>query len=148
MSSNTQPQFCAVGNISSTNVTAAWAESEAGFVIGTTGFLAFTAGSNDSWVDFLRWMATASAAATSTTATVGRIWVSSITSGTTTTSNTSLIYEVTLPSVSAASSTTPTNPVDVPLGFRLKTGYSILVTNHAAPAASTQWQATVFGGDY
>jgi hypothetical protein len=145
---NTNPNFTAAGDIAGVLATAAWAESEAGFVIGTSGYLAFTAGANGSWVDFARIMGETTSAGTGTTATVGRIWISSIASGTTTTSNTFLWAEVALPAVTAASSSTPVNPVDVPLGFRLPASYTILFTIHAAAAANTAQGILVIGSDY
>lgn len=152
MGANVQPQFLTIANHGGSNpgaaVTAAWAESAAGFVVGTSGFLIFTAGANDSYVDFVRWLPEATVANTTTTATVGRIYLSSVGSGTTTTANTRLIAEVTLPAVSAANSSTPNNPIDVPIGARIKTGYFLYATNHAAPAANTNWVALPWGGDY
>lgn len=151
---NTLPTFTNAGNIQSVAVTAANTSSEGGGTVGTSIFLAFTPGDNDSFVDFMRWMPTASAAATATTPTVGRIFLSTQTSGSTTSSNTYLIFEVVLPSVSADSSTVANNPIDIPLGFRLQgsnnahSAMYLLVTNHAAPAGSTQWVATTFGSDY
>ena len=62
--------------------------------------------------------------------------------------NTWLLGEVTLPSVSADSSSAPTNPIEVMLNIAIPTGSFIHITNHAAPAASTLWQIQVFGGDY
>ena len=74
--------------------------------------------------------------------------------GSTTSSNTFLIFEVVLPAVSADSSSVANNPIDVTLNFRLQgsnnthSAMYLLVTNHAAPNASTQWVATTFGSDY
>lgn len=149
MGGNAQPQFTRQGNVSSVAVTAANTSSEGGGTVGTSIFLAFTAdATNGSYVDFLRWAPTASTAGTSTTATVGRVYISSITSGTTTSANTFLIGEINLPSVTADSSSAAINMYDIPLGFRIPAGNTILVTNHAAPAANSQWVATVFGGDF
>ncbi len=153
---NVQPQFTRAADIQSVAVTAGNTSSEGGGTVGTNIFLAFTPGANDSYVDFMRWMPTASTAATSTGATVGRIFLSSVNTGSTTSANTYLIGEVVLPSVSAASSTAANNPVDFALGFRICGSNAstpavplyLLVTNHVAPSASTQWVATTFGGDY
>jgi hypothetical protein len=82
------------------------------------------------------------------TATVLRVFISSVTSGATTSANTFLWNEVTSPAVGADNASTATYPIDVPLGFRLQAGYTILVTNHAAPAANTNWRAIVLAGDY
>lgn len=152
MGGNAQPQFGRQGNISSGAVTVGNTSSEGGGTIGggsPTIFLAFTAdATNGSFVDLLRWMPTASSAGTATTSTVGRVFVSSVASGSTTSANTFLINELTLPSITADSASAAVTWFDVPLGFRLPAGYTILVTNHATPAGSTQWIATVFGQDY
>jgi hypothetical protein len=151
---NTLPNFTQSANISSVAVTAANTSSEGGGTVGTNIFLAYSPGANDSYVDFLRWMPTASAAGTNTTATVGRVFISSVNSGATTSANTFLIYEVVLPQVSADSASGANNPIDVPLGFRLPGSNAavgamyLLVTNHAAPATSTQWVTTTFGANY
>ena len=149
MPGNATPQFTRNGNVSGVAITAANTNSEGVGTIGTTSFLAFTAdATNGSFVDTVRFFATASAAATATTATVGRIFISSLASGTTAATNTFCIGEVWLPVLSADSSTQPNSPIDFPVGFRIPPGWTILVTNHAVPAASTQWIAVVIGGDY
>ena len=150
---NVQPTFTRVANIQSVAVTAGNTSSEGGGTVATSIFLAYTPGSNDSYVDFMRWMPTASAAATNTTATVGRIFLSTVSTGTTTSANTFLIGEVPLPQVSADSSSVANNAVDFALGFRIPGSLAtlpmfLMVTNHVAPAATTQWLATTFGADY
>lgn len=150
---NVQPQFTKQANIGTVAVTAANASSEGGGTVGTSIFLAFTPGANDSYVDFLRWMPTSSAAGTATAATVGRIFISTLNTGSTTSANTFLIHEDVLPGVTADSTSAANNPVDVALGFRINgsgatTPMYLLVTNHAAPNASTQWVAVTFAGDY
>jgi hypothetical protein len=147
MSGNVQPQFTVNGNVSSVGVSAANTSSEGGGTIGTNIFLAFVAGTNGSYVESVRFMPTASTP-TSMTATVGRVFVSAFSTGTTSSSNTFCIGEVVLNGATADNASLANSPIDFPLGFRLPAGYTILVTNHAAPAGSTQWQATVFGGDY
>jgi hypothetical protein len=151
---NNLPNFTQQSNIQSVAVTAANTSSEGGGTVGTSIFLAFTPGANDSFIDFCRWMPTASSAATSTQATVGRIFVSSVNTGSTTSSNTYLVDEVVLPSVSADSSTVANNPLDRPMNFRLNGSANsnneqyLLCTNHAAPTSPSQWILTTFGSDY
>lgn len=147
MAGNVQPQFCTNGNVNAVAVTAASTNSEAPGTIGTGVFLAFTAGANGSFVESVLWMATATAT-TSTTATVGRVYVSSISSGATSASNCFLVAEVYLPSVSADSASTAQYPLEIVLNRRIPASWTILVSNYAAPAANSQWIATVFGGDY
>lgn len=148
MAGNSNPQFTRNGNVGAVNVSAANTSSEGGGTIGTDTFLAFTAdATNGSFVDTVRWIPTATAN-TTTTATVGRVYISSVTSGTTTTANTHLMAEVTLPAISADHATIPVFSIDIPLSLRLPAGWTVLVQNSAAPAASSTWKAIVIGGDY
>lgn len=148
MPANTDPQFCANGIVSSVLVTAANTASDGGGTIGTNIFLVCTAGSNGTYIDAIRFIPTGTTANTATTATVGRIFVSTQASGATTSSNTYLVGEVNLPAQTADSSTAAVVPIDFPMGFRLPASASILVTTHAAPAANTSQRAIAFGGDY
>jgi hypothetical protein len=149
MPANTDPIFTKVGKISAIAITAANTSSQGGGTIATDIFKAFTAdATNGSFVREVRFMATATTANTATTATVARVFVSSITSGATTSADTHLVYEITLASVTADSSTAAAPFYTVPLGFALPAGYTILVTTHAAPAANTAWKAVVIAGDY
>lgn len=148
MPGNSDPIFIRVGKNPSVLVTAANTSSQGGGTIGTDIFLAFQAdATNGSFVRRVEWIATATTPS-GTTATVGRIFLSSVSSGATTSANTRLLNEVILPSVSADSATGAIFPVTVPLDIVLAPGETILVTNHAAPAANTAWRANVFGGDF
>lgn len=149
MPANTSPIFSVTPNVSGVAPSAACTKSDGTGTIGTDIFKAFTAGANGAWVSKVRLNPVATAAATTTTATVARIFASSKASSTTIGgTDTFLLAEVALPAVSADHSTAPTNPIEVPLNFALPAGWTILVTNHAAPAANTSWQAVVVGGDY
>lgn len=148
MAANTDPIYSKAGLISAVAVTAANTSSQGGGTVGTDIFLAFTAdATNGSFVRELRWSLGESTIATASTATVGRIFISTITSGTTTSSDTHLWQEVALAS-QTPSSTVAGVPVVIPMNIMLPAGYTILVTNHAAPAANTHWKATVIGGKY
>ena len=148
MPANSIPRFTKQGAINSVLVTAANTSSQGDGTIGTTNFLAFTANaSNGSFVDRVRWMPTATTP-TTTSATVGRVFVSSVTSGATTSANTYLIGEVSLSSVNADNTTVSVAPIDLLLGFTLPANWTILVTNHSAPTANTAWRAVVIAGDY
>lgn len=148
MAANTDPIFSKNGKIGSALVTAANTSSAGGGTIGTDIFLAFTAdATNGSFVQRVRWIAVATTP-TATTATVARVFISSVTSGATTSANTYLWDELVLPSVSADNASTAVFEMDIMLGFALPAGYTILVTNHAAPAANTNWRAIVVAGDY
>lgn len=149
MAANNDPIYSRVGKLGHVAVTAANTSSQGGGTVGTDIFLAFTAdATNGSFVRDIRLSATASAAATATTATVARIFISTVTSGSTTSSNTHLFAEVALASQTADQTTSATYPVVVPMNIALPPGYAILVTNHAAPAANTQWKVVTTGGDY
>ena len=96
----------------------------------------------------MRFIATATTP-TNTTATVGRVFRSSVAAGATTSANTFLVGEITLPIVAADNATAAVNVFDVPLGIALAANETILVTTHAAPAANTAWRAVAMGtGDY
>ena len=148
MPANTDPIFTRIGSIKSVLVTAANTSSQGGGTIGTDIFLASTAdATNGSFIQRVRFVATATAALT-TTATVGRVFISTQASGVTTSANTFLFQEVPLIATAADNATTQAQPIDIILGFVLPLSYTILVTNHAAPAANTAWRALVIGGDY
>jgi hypothetical protein len=145
---NTSPRFTKVANINSVLVTAANTSSQGGGTIATDIFKAFTAdATNGSFVEKVRLIPTATAA-TTTSATVARVFLSSVASGATTSANTFLVAEVTLPAIAADNASTGVNPFDVPLGFGIPAGWTVLVTNHAAPAANTAWRAVVIAGDW
>lgn len=135
------------GRVGSALVTAACTTSDGTGTIGTDTFLAFTAGSNGSYVDRLRWIPIATAP-TTTGATVARVYISSVSTGATTSANTFLFQEVSLAAVAADNASNAGNIFDIGLGFSLPAGWTILVQNHAAPVALSAWRATVIGGDY
>jgi hypothetical protein len=151
MGGNTLPQFTKQANISSVLATTAQTTNDGSTgTIGTNYWLAFTAdATNGSYVEFLRVMPVASAAGTAMNATTIRVFVSSLTSGSVGTANTYCIYELAIPAVTAdQGSGVANNAYDIPLGFRLPAGYTILVTTHVAATASAAYRCTVFGGDY
>lgn len=151
MAGNSQPQFTAAGDIQSVlfGGTALTTSDGSSGTIGTTMQIAYTSSStNGSYVEALRIFPVSSVAAASTAATVARVYVSTVTSGSTSTTNTWLIAEIALASVTADQSTTAINWYDVPLGFRLNPSYTILVSSHVVNATNTNLRATVFGADY
>ena len=146
---NTSPIYSLTPNISGIAPSAANTNSDGTGTIGTNIFKAYTAGTQGSYISVIRWCPVGTAAATSTTATVGRIFLSSLTSGTTGPgTNTFLLAEYSLAVQSADHSTNATFFIEVPVYKALPPSWTILVTNHAAPAANTAWQAVVYGGDY
>lgn len=148
MAGNTDPNFTSSGEFGSVRITAANTSSQGGGTIGTDIFLAFTADATyGSYVERVDFIATATAA-TTTTGTVGRVFLSTQTSGATTNANTWLIGEVALAATPADNAGTAVNVYSVPVGYRIPAGYTVLVTNHAAPAANTAQIANVIAGGY
>lgn len=141
------PNLAATPRVSSVRITSGNTSSQGGGTIGTDIFLAGTVGSSGSLIERVRFAPTATTT-TSTTATVARIFYSSVSSGATTNADTFLLGECVLPSLSAGSSSASNIMVDFPLNINLGTGFHVLVTNHASPAANTAWVATVIGADY
>lgn len=141
------PNLATTPRLSSVRVTAANTSSQGGGTIGTDIFLVGSVGASGSFVDRVRFSPTATAP-TTTTATVGRVFYSTVSSGATTNANTFLIGEVTLSAIAADNASASAPMFDVPVSINLPAGSTILVTNHAAPAANTAWVATLIGADY
>jgi hypothetical protein len=150
MPANTAPIFSVTPNVTSVTITttAASAKSNGAGTVGTDMFKAFTAGANGSFVQRLRFMSVASAAAVTGVATVLRIFLSTVGSGSTTAADTFLFAEVSVPAISSGHSTNATNFYDVPLNIPIPSGMFIHVSQHAAQTTNQNWIATVFGGDY
>jgi hypothetical protein len=151
MAANTAPIFTAVpdfgGNVWTSSTTANTRSDGVG-TIGTDMLLLYTSGAEGSFLNKIRLQPVALVAATATTATVARLYISTVTSGATTASNTRCIGEIALPTQTAAQTTTATNFVELPLGFAIPTGYTVLMSMHHAAASNTAWQASMFAGDY
>jgi hypothetical protein len=145
MSSN--PNYVSTASILAARITAANTSSQGGGTIGTDIFLVKTAGAGGSFIQSVRFAPTATTP-TSTTATVARVYASTVSSGATTNANTFLIGEITLPTIASDSASLAAPVIDLPLNKSIPSGWNILVTNHSAPAASTAWVATCFSGDY
>ena len=116
--------------------------------IGTDIMLAYTAGSNGAYIDRVRLHPVGTTAATATTATVARIYISSKASGATTNTDTHLWQEVACPSQTTDQTTTATTPIDIPMGIRIQANYVILFSMHHVAAANTMWECTVIATDY
>lgn len=116
--------------------------------VGTDILLAYTAGASGAFIDRVRLQPVGGTAATATTATVGRVYISTITSGSTTSANTQLWQEVACPAQTTDQTTTATVPIDVPMGIRVAASDTILFSMHHAAAANTAWQVHVIVSDY
>ena len=150
MPANTDPIFTKNVRTGSVLATAANTSSQGGGTIGTDMFLVVTAdATNGSLIRRIRLIPTATAP-TATTATVGRLFISTVSSGATTSANTFLFAEVVLPVINADNATSASLYIEVAVndGFTLQAGHSILFSNHAAPAANSAWRATALLGDF
>lgn len=148
MPANTDPIWSKNARLESILVTAANTSSQGGGTIATDIFKAATADvTNGSLIRFIRWIPTATTP-TTTTATVGRVFLSSVTSGATTSANTHLVAELTLPAIAADNASSAAVWFDCCRDLTVPAGWTVLVTNHAAPAANTGWRAVVSLGDF
>jgi hypothetical protein len=139
MPANTAPIFTLVPEIMWNNSITA-ANNTADLTSGTV-YPVFTAGTNGSYVQKIRFRHTGANSA----ATVGRVWINNG-STTATALNNTLFDEITI----AANATFVTNAAstnyELPLMFALPPNYIIYVTIGAAAAGGID--ATVIGGDY
>ncbi len=99
-------------------------------------------------IDAVRIMCVANTAAVNTVATVIRLFSSTVTSGATTAADTFLFDEIAVPIISAASATLAQNRIEIPVGWRLPAGRSILASTHIAAASNTFWNLNAYGGKY
>ncbi len=154
MAANINPIFTLTPNVGFADIvqTSAQVKSD-GTSAGTAGadimYKVFTAGAEGSYVDKIRFMTTASAAAVNSIATTLRAYLSTVSSpGATTAANTWLIGEVSVPIIASSHSTNATNYYEIILGQAIPTGYYIHVSQHIAQTANQHWKAICFGGDY
>jgi hypothetical protein len=147
MAANTAPIFTLAPKFSAVRVTAANTSSAGGGTVGTDIFLAFSPGTNGSYLQKVRFSLAESTIATASAACVLRVFLSTQSSGSTTAANTWLIQEV-VAATQTPSSTLSASPIDIPLNFAIPSTYFVLVSASVAPTANTTWNANVFGGDY
>ncbi len=152
MPANTSPIFALTPNVGEVKITTTAAlvrsDGSAANAIGTDQFLCFTAGANGSFVQRVRFIPVASAAAVTSVATTLRVYLSSVNTGTPTASDTHLLAEISVPAISTSNSTNAVNYYEIPLNIAIPTGNYILVSQHVAQTTNQSWQAMVFGGDY
>ena len=139
MPANTSPIFTLAPEIM-WDGTIATANNTGDLTSGTI-YPVFTAGTNGSYVQKIRFRHTGANSA----ATVGRVWINNG-AATTTAANNTLFDEITI----AANATFTTNAAstnyELPLMFALPPSYRLYVTIGAAAAGGID--ATVIGGDY
>lgn len=145
------PQFSSAPNVSP----AVWTSSLTGNTksdgtgtIGTDMLKLVTAGASGTFIQKVRAVPSASSAGTATTATVLRLFVSSIASGATTRADTFPVAEIACPAQTADQATAAVTPIEVPLGIAIPSGYYLHGSMHHAAAANTSWALIPFAGDY
>jgi hypothetical protein len=145
MPANTSPIYSIAGDINSV------AALNAGLVVGPTAntaqdgsgtlYKAFTAGSNGSYVQKMRFRPVGSPSAT-----VCRIFISSST--TTSATATWLYDEITLPAITV-SQTAASSVYELPLNFALNATYTLWVTfGTSTGSAGTGYSIVTIAGDY
>ena len=150
MAANTSPIFSLTPNVGKVTLTtsAANTSSAGGGTVGTDIFKAFTAGTNGSFIQRIRFLSVATAAATTGVATTLRVFISTVGSGSTTAADTFLIAEQGVPAIASDNSTSAVNYYDVTLNMAIPASTFIHVTQHVAQTANQNWIAVAFGGDY
>jgi hypothetical protein len=149
MSANTSPIYSLTPNVHGAAITAANATSDGTGTVGSTNFpVIYTAGANGSYVSVVRWSIVANTV-TASTGTVGRLFLTTVGSGSTTPGgNIWLFAEYALASQSADNAATSTFFIEVPFYKALPSGMFIVASTNAAPATNTSWQVVAYGGDY
>lgn len=147
MPANIDPIFSISGDVSNDSSTGmnqfitAAANDTTG--AGANNVLVFTAGTNGSFVQRLRFKAGA-APSTNNVATVARIFINNGSANTTATNNT-LYDEIALPAT-ATSATAGTPTIDLPMNIALPAGFRIYVG--LGTAVSGGWVVTPVAGKY
>lgn len=152
MAANINPIYTVGPILQSVAIPTGVARSDGVGTIGTDHFLLYAyptsgAGGSGGRVDKVRFVPSATTP-TTTTATVGRLYLSSVSTGAITATTVTLLGEVSLPATAAANSAAPITPFEIPVGFSLEPGQSLLVSTHVTPAANTQWKALAIAGAY
>lgn len=143
MPANTAPIFSMAGAV---EFTTAMNAANTGHVSGTTSYLVFSAGTNGSYVQKIRFRHLPNTATANANATVARVWINNG-SAVGTAANSTLFDEITI-AINTTSSVAASTNYELPLNFALPPLYNLYVTLGTAPTAGTFIQATVIGGDY
>jgi hypothetical protein len=143
MPANTTPIFSLNGAVEFTTQMSA---ANTGHVSGTTSYMVFSAGTNGSYVQKIRFRHLPNTATANINATVARVWINNG-SAVGTAANSTLYDEITI-APNTTSSVAASINYELPLNFALPPLYALYVTLGTAPTAGTLIQATVIGGDY
>lgn len=151
MAANTSPIFTMAANLAPS----IWTSSLTGNVkndgtgtIATDMVKAVTGSTEGTFVQKLRFNPCGSTAATATTASVIRVYISSVGSGSTTRTDTFLWAEVAVAAQTTDQTTTATVPIEIPLGFIIPTGYFVHWSMHHAAAVNTSWGCIPVASNY
>lgn len=151
MPANVQPIFSKLSDFQGSALinTAASTVYDISGTIGTDIYKIFTAdATNGGYVQKVRFKYAANGTTTSVAA-IMKIWISSVTSGTPTIGTQAWLYdEIPLPATGALSTTQPAQSYEVPFGFALPAGYTILCKITVSQSANTGWLASVIAGKY
>ena len=115
--------------------------------IGTNTFLAFSTGTDGSFIQKIRFVFTSTTGAINSVATILNIYLSTVSSGSPTAAEATLLQGVQA-AAQTLNTTTPPYIIEVPLNVGLPTGRHILVGQTVAQSANSNWNAIVFAGDY
>ena len=150
MPANTSPIFGLTPAVSGSNITTTAVVTGSlgtGTTIGTNIFVAFTAGTNGSYIQKVRFMAAANSPLNSV-ATVLRVFYSTVNTGTPTTAQIFLLGEISVGALATSNATNATNFYELPLNFAIPPNTYILVGQHTAQTTFQNWQALVIGSNY
>ena len=148
------PRFTATANLGRATITTTSAQVKSDGTSAGSGtdlmFKVFTAGANDSYLEKIRFLSVASAAAVTGVATVLRAYISTVSTPTsgTTAANTFLIGEISVAAVVASHSTNASAFYDMPLDITIPSGSYVHVSQHVAQTTNQNWIALAVGGDY
>ena len=150
MPANTSPIFGLTPNVNWTAITntAVNTGSDGSGVIGTNLFKAFTAGSNGSFVQKVRYTVTANTSSLTSVATTLRAFISDVGTGAVAAADSAVLGEVSVPAISVANAINATNFYDYPVNFAIPSGSFVLVGQHVAQPTKVAWSAMVIGSDY
>ena len=146
-------RFTAVANLGRATIPTTSAQVKSNGVSAGSGtdmmYKVFTAGTYDSYLEKIRFMSVASAAATTGVATVLRAYISTVAApGATTAADTFLIGEISVGAVVASHSTSMAAFFDMPIDMVIPTGSCVHVSQHVAQTTNQNWIALAIGGDY
>ena len=147
MPANNSPIFTGTPRVSSVRVSAATTVSDGTGTVGTNMFLAFTPGTNGSYLQRVRFSLSEATMSTASAAATLRVGIATANTGTLTTANYFLYQEINC-AAQTPTTTASSYPIDIPLNFAIPSNQYVMVSTSVAPNANTAWVATVIGGDY